>query len=182
MPGTPLFTAVALAGEISIDYRRDADFTSYKTFAWQEGANAADPAMHRLIIEKIEATLASAGLKKAESPETADLHIIYSVKVSRGTQTEVVEKKSLLTGLPNWDYSAFTDYGKMVGQKDITEGTLVINVEEAKSDKLLWSGVAKGYLLSDSMDENQKLAAEAVRLMFTGFPPKKKAATEKTKG
>jgi hypothetical protein len=161
-----------LAAEISIDYKRDADFSKYKTFAWQEGKPAANPTMHQRILEKLEAALTAAGYKRVDSLEKADLHVLYRVEITKGAQTEVVRKETTITGVPKWDYSSFVREGATVNQKDLTEGSLEVDIEEGATSTLLWSGVASGYLLSDDFEQNQKKAEQAIRLMFKDFPPK----------
>jgi hypothetical protein len=169
-----LAAVAVFAGEISIDYHKDADFAKYKTFAWQTGVPAASPEMDNFILAKLEKALAATGFNRVNDAAAADLHIIYSVSLSNVTQTETVQKMSLRTGLPEWDYSPFVRQGATVNQTELTEGSLKVDVEEASSDKLLWSGVASGYLVADGqMKENKAKVDQAIRLMFKDFPPKK---------
>jgi hypothetical protein len=168
------WAVAAFAAEISIDYRQDADFTKYKTFAWQTGIPAPNPEMDKFILAKLEVALTAAGFKRVNDLRAADLHIIYSVSLSKSTQTETVEKMSLRTGLPEWDYSPFVRQGTSVNQTDLTEGTLKVDVEEGGTSTLLWSGVASKYLVAEGQfKENQKLVEQAIRLMLKDFPPKK---------
>lgn len=167
-----LVATAALAAEVSIDYKRGTDFSKYKTFAWQEGVPAADPSMHKFILAKIEAALAGAGYTKVDSLDTADLHVLYSVDVTQETETEKVERRSIVTGLPKWDYSSFVDQGTLVDHRKVTQGSLTVDVEEGSTGTLLWSGVASSVLLSAEPAANQKKVEEAVRLLFMKFPPK----------
>jgi hypothetical protein len=162
----------ALAAEVAIDYKSGTDFSKYKTFAWQTGAPAVGESMNRLILSKIEAALTAAGFKRVDTPDSADLHVIYSVVLKRGSETKEIQKTSPLTGLPKWDYSSLAQHGSMVDHTKFVEGSLAVDIEEAKTSTLLWSGVASGVLLSDNPEDNEKKAAEALRLLLKDFPPK----------
>lgn len=168
-----LCAVAAFAAEISIDYKRDADFSKYKTFAWQDGMPAPNPAMHKFILEQIEKAMTAAGYTRVDSLEEADLHVLYSVTITTDSKTETIQKNPPITGLPKWDYDAFGRTESAVHRTMLSEGSLMVNIEEGKTSKLLWQGVGSGYLLSDTFEENKKAAEQAIRLMFQSFPPKK---------
>lgn len=180
MKRTPIIAALAgllcavsaAATEISIDYRRDTDFSKYKTFAFQTGVPAADANMHTFILGKLEAMLAAAGLQKVDSLEKADLHVLYSVAVTQGVKTEVVQMRQPLSGLPRWDYQPFQGGGAIVNQKEFSEGTLVVDVEEGATSTLLWRGVATDtFAEAEGIETTQKTVDSALGLMLRKFPP-----------
>jgi hypothetical protein len=55
---------------------------------------------------------------------------------------------------------------------DYTEGTLILDLIEAKSNSLAWRATLKGVLSQDPKD-NEKMVKEAVADAFKKYPPKK---------
>jgi hypothetical protein len=49
------------------------------------------------------------------------------------------------------------------------EGTLIVNLYDAKAKQLVWRGIATG-TLSDNGDKNQNLVHKAVEKMFKKYP------------
>lgn len=64
---TCLLSATAYAQKVSIDYDKQANFSSYKTYMWAEGTPAKNPLGHQRIIAGIEAQLAAKGWQKVEN-------------------------------------------------------------------------------------------------------------------
>ena len=50
-----------------------------------------------------------------------------------------------------------------------TEGTMIIDLYDAKQKVLVWRGIAQG-TLSNNGDKNQKLVGNAVKKMFKQYP------------
>jgi hypothetical protein len=168
-----LCTVGAAATEISIDYRRDTDFSKYKTFAFQPGVPAADANMHQFILGKLEALLTAAGLQKVDSLEKADLHVLYTVAVEQGVKTDVVQTRQPMTGLPKWDYESLQGSGSLVRHQEISEGTLAVDIEEGATSKLLWHGVAtETFAEAEGFEAAQKVVDSVLGLMLRKFPPK----------
>jgi hypothetical protein len=57
-----------------------------------------------------------------------------------------------------------------VSEQDFKEGTLVVNMYDAKTKQILWHGAVEG-TLSDKADKNEKNLNKAVAKMFKNFPP-----------
>jgi hypothetical protein len=57
-----------------------------------------------------------------------------------------------------------------VSEQDFKEGTLVVNMYDAKTKRILWHGAVEG-TLSDKADKNEKNLNKAVAKMFKDFPP-----------
>lgn len=182
-----LLSVGSLAGEISIEHRRDIDFSKYKTFAFQPGVPAADESMHDIILAKIEAMLTAAGLRRVDSLEKADLHVLYSVTVTQGVKTEVVQLRPIVTGLPNWDYAPLAkpkwdgkpdleEGGTSVTRKEFSEGTLVVHLEDGPTSTLIWQGAAtETFASGEGPDAAQNKVEATLNLMLRNFPPKPRA-------
>lgn len=168
----------ALAAEINIDYHRDKDFSTYKTYCFREGRPAASAALHRHILSRLEEALTAAGLTRVE--KDADLIVRYSVSLATVTESKKVLRESPLSGQPRWEYRDFVSEGSIVTQSAQTEGALVVDMEEYHSETQVWRGVASKYALMNGKQMDAETAVDqAIRLMFSGFPPKKPEPVKK---
>jgi hypothetical protein len=74
-----------------------------------------------------------------------------------------------------WGWRRFGGYGDSFGdatttEQDYKEGTLVVDIFDAKSKQVIWRGSAEG-ALSDSAAKNEKNLDKGVAKMFKEFPP-----------
>jgi hypothetical protein len=59
---------------------------------------------------------------------------------------------------------------RLPGASEYTEGTLVVDIYEAKTKQLMWRGVAQGEL-KDSPEKREKQLQKASDKLFKDFPP-----------
>jgi hypothetical protein len=68
-------------------------------------------------------------------------------------------------------FRGFGDSGSInISEQDYQEGTLIIDIYDAKTKQLLWRGSAEG-TLSDKAAKNENKLDKAVAKMFKEFPP-----------
>ena len=156
-----VITCTTVFAKISVDWDKQASFSSYKTYAWTKGTPAKSPLMDQRIVEAIDKQLAAKGLQKVESDSDADLVVLYHAAV--GTQTE------LNTMNMGWGWRWGGGMATTTVDK-IPVGQLVVDIGDAKTKKLLWLGNASG-TLSDNPEKNAKKIDSTVEKMFKKFPP-----------
>ena len=150
-----LFVApsAAYAQKVSVDYDKSANFSSYKTFAWAEGQGARNPIVNQMIITAVERELTARGLSKtAENP---DVRIAFLAAV--GMDLEVTK--------PGWANPI--NYGGVVAagpRWNVTTGTLLIDLLDAKLNRSVWRGTIKEVL---SQAPSADAAADARRVEKT---------------
>jgi hypothetical protein len=69
-----------------------------------------------------------------------------------------------------WGWQGFRDGQINITEQDHKEGTLVIDIYDAKTKQLIWRGSAEG-TLSDKAAKNENKLEKAVAKMFKAFPP-----------
>jgi hypothetical protein len=159
-----LFAAVLMAGAVSAqkvttDYDNTADFTRYKTYAWALGSNVAkDPLWHQRIVGNIERQLEAKGLKRVDS--NPDVYVTYNSELN-----EDVSIQGFGTGRP-WFGGSFS-----ANKVRTIEGTLVVDIHDAQSKRLVWRGIATE-TASNKRDKNITKLEKTVAKLFKQYPPK----------
>ncbi len=156
------FSSLGLA-KVYVDYDRNASFGSYKTFAWMEpnGYDLEDsyPLLHKRIVNYIEAKMQQGGLRKVTS--NPDLLVTYYVSTKEETRINTV---SMGYGYgPGWGWDPYWSgywgsYGSMGSTTYVstyTKGTMIIDVVDAKTKKLIWRGTME-HTVPDNPEKAQK--------------------------
>ena len=175
--GLASFLLWSCAGKPSVDYDTRADFSTYKTYAWSEKTDDAtkqskvdSPLVHQRVRESIEENLQAKGLRSVEAAQ-ADLLVSYhlSVAVTGRTSSSV----SFGVGSFGSHSSVGLSVGVPVGGRNIEEGTLVIDMNDAKTNSLVWQGAASRQLSRNATPEKTKAAVdEVVSEILANYPPK----------
>ena len=160
-------TLDATAQTVKTDHDPTASFASYKTYYWAK----ADPVpgndiVNQRVTSAIDQQLAAKGWTKV--PETQ-----ADVAVAAHGSTE--QQKSLDTfysgGMGGWGYRGWGGMGTATTTVNTyTNGTLLVDMFDAKTKKLVWRGTATATVSSDPKKNAQKIQKAAEKL-FKGFPP-----------
>lgn len=165
--------ALAAFAKVSVDFDKKADFTKYKTYAWLEGKGT--PAPNRLteqkIISAVEEQLEAKGLTKAEGE--ADLKVVTHAT----TSTSLAMDAATFGYGGYYGWGGFTYWGTTtsVNMRDITTGTLLVDLVDGGTNLLVWRGVATETI--PSMPDPKKIQSKiksVTKKMFWSFPPKAK--------
>ena len=157
-----LTVSLAFGQNVKFDYDHSTDFSKYKSFMWiREPETTKDPFMKQRIMDSVNMQLMAKGLQMVNS--NADL----AVAVNVATQ----EKKTL-----NTFYDGFGGFAWGMGGATTTtvetyeEGTMVVDLFDAKMKKIVWRGVATKEI-SAKPDKVTKEAEKAIEKLFKHFPP-----------
>jgi len=162
-----LVCSAAVAQKTNIDWDRQANFSQYHTYMWQKSPHPAKGFWDQRIIDAVDAQLQAKGLTKVDS--NPDMWVVYS--------NSIHEQKQLVgTGYnfgPYWGWGGWgpqtTTYNTWVTK----QGTLVVELSDAKQHELLWRGSATD-TISDNSNKNIKTLDNAVSKLFKGYPPNSK--------
>lgn len=155
-----LAAAPAAAQKVYVDYSPAGSFGTYKSFAWSSTPQASiydnNPLNHSRIKNAIEYYLIKGGMM--ENTESPDLYVTY--------YGETDSEFSINTGMvgygfaSDWTYDPF--WGSVSGTQTTTStvhkaGTLVIDIWDAKTMKLIWRGSMTGTLTDDLQKGAKKI-------------------------
>jgi hypothetical protein len=159
----------AFGQQIQTDFDHQANFSRYKTYSWQE-VKASNSLWDDRIKNAVDAQLAAKGWTQVDND--GDVAIV-AIKMTKTQKT--LETFYDGFGGGGWGWRRFGGYGDSFGdstttEHDYKEGTLVVDIFDAKSKQLIWRGSAED-TLSESAAKNEKNLDKGVAKMFKEFPP-----------
>ena len=191
LPAAAAVLGLAVAGcstlKVKTDYDPSVDFARYSTYAWlkppmKDDASASpvdeltDPFARNSLLDKrvrnaVDKELAARGFRKGPE-DSSSFRVSYYV---------ILKDKTRVRSSPGAYYGGYYDrgyYGAGYGgvtSYDYQEGTLIVDVIDARSDSIAWRGWAIGTNKEGFYSEKQ--VAKAAQKILEKFPPKGAAKT-----
>ena len=159
--------AVAAAQDVKIDFDKAFDFSTVKTYSMKLGTSWNNDLSERRVLAEFDEAIAARGWKKVDEAQ-ANVHVV----LHGATQTKRTASTFYSGGMGGYGYR----YGGMdmgTSSTVVNEyqvGTVVVDMFEPKSKKLVFRGVAEGEI-SDNAGRNAKRLEKASTKMFKDFPP-----------
>lgn len=165
---------------VSTDYNTEYRFQPQSSYAWLEREREfSDPRVDNDLVEArvrraVDSQLRAKGLTQAQSVESADLLVSYHI--GREDKIDVQTFRSHFGYYPCWHcygpHWGYGPHGDDIWVSEYTQGTLVIDVIDAESRKLVWHGVAERRLPSfKTPQERDAYIRETVTAILARFPP-----------
>jgi hypothetical protein len=158
--------------QVSSDFDRQANFASYKTYAFTKEAQElpVSDINRRRLIDAVSNELAAKGFTKSDQ---ADVWIDLVVATQQ-------KQSATATSSPGY-YGAGYRYGwgggfstTTINVENYVEGTLFVDMIDASKKQLVWQGRAVGTLNPDASPEKREANINsAIKQIFTKYPPKK---------
>jgi hypothetical protein len=133
-----LLSGVAHAQKTSAGYDQTVNFSNYKTFMFSETHGARNPFVNDMIMAAVVRELTARGLTRVDA--NPDLRVAYLA--AAGFDLQVASVSFGYTVNPA--YSGLVPAGSATW--DVTTGTLVIDLRDNKTDKIVFRGTAKDVL------------------------------------
>ena len=160
-----LFATASFAQQVKTDYDRSADFRQYKTYSWEK-VQTQDPLLVDRIKDAVNADLTAKGLTPVDSG--GDIAIV-AIEMTKNQHTLNTFYDGFGGG---WRWGG--GFGNATTTVDNYKvGTLVVDLFDAKTKKIIWRGSSSD-TLSDKSDKNIKNLDKGVQKMFDHFPPEVK--------
>lgn len=146
---------------VSTTYDPSTDFTSLRTYSWFSGPHVGTTPLDTRVREAVDAELAARGYGMAAEGD-ADFVVNHLARVHG--RIDVKEIRAYYGG-GQWRQETYVD--------EYDEGTLVLDVLEPTSAKVLWRGTAAALLDPErSLGDRDEAMRETVKRVLDGFPPK----------
>ena len=156
-----LCAAASFAQQVKTDYDHNVEFSQYKTYSWEK-VQTQNPLWVDRIKGAVNAALAAKGWTPVESG--GDVAIV-AMEMAQNHPTLNTYYDGFGGG---WRWGGFGDVTTTV--TNYTVGTLVVDLFDANSKKLIWRG-SSSEALSNKPDKNIKALDKDVQKMFDHFPP-----------
>jgi hypothetical protein len=172
-----LVTLFAVTGCAVTDLDRTVNFAAYKSFNWGEGeVKVENPVYESGLINKnirhtVEEEFAKRGIvRDKQNPDFIVSYHTYTEQKERRTRSPFYGHPYYPFGfypfMYGWGWGPYA-YG-MPQVERYTEGTLIIDISDAKSDELIWRGTVSGKV--DDVGNLQKQIAKGVRAIIKKYP------------
>jgi len=154
-----LLAAAGCSGiSASYDFDPRTDFAAYKGYAWLPAPREErmNPLVRDRVVAAVDRALQAKGYRTSSSPD-------FKVATHAATENRV--------SVTDWGYG----YWRAGGGVDVYQyqvGTLILDIVDAKTNRLVWRGTASGVVdPSPKPEETTKRINEAVEKMLANFPP-----------
>ena len=157
---------------VTSDYDRGADFTAYRTFAFFDPLGTDAAGYESLVTQ----TLKSAARREMEargytySEADPDLLVNFNAKLAQQTRVSQTPSQPMYYGYRRGFYSGWGGYGYDTRVDQYVEGTLNIDIVDARRKKLVWEGVAIGRVSDKQREDRQAAINAVVAEIFTKYP------------
>jgi hypothetical protein len=152
-------SAVAVGQQVSVNYNRSQSFSSYHTYAW--ASNNTNQIQNSILAQvaqqDIDTAMQGKGLQKVQESQKPDLILLASGGMRQQTSYNAWGMRGIGGGM-----------GGITPQQNV-EATLIVDLHDAKSQSLIWRGIAQD-TLSNNGDKNQKMVQSAISKMFKQWP------------
>lgn len=153
------------AQQVKTDYDRNVDFSQFKTYSWEK-VETQDPLWIDRIKDAVNGTLAAKGWMMVPSGGQV---AVVAMEITKDHRTLDTYYDGFGGG---WRWGGgFGDETTSVDTYKV--GTLVVDLFDAGSKKLIWRGSASD-TLSNKSEKNIKNLDKGVQKMFDHFPPEAK--------
>ena len=155
---------------VNSDYDKKVDFSQFKTYAfYKSGIDKVEISDldKKRILYSIDETMTSKGLTKSETP---DLLVNFFTK-----EREQVDVNQFNMGWGygwGWGWNPWM-WGGNTTVNRYSQGTLYIDLIDAKKKELIWQGEGEGVLTKDTHKKDEVIK-EFVTKILEQYPPQKK--------
>lgn len=161
-----LLGTTALSQSVTFDYDRTVRFSAYKSYAWTRGTELPDGLNHARMVRSIDGQLAAKALARVEPGDSPDVLVAYHASFDQNLRIDAFS-----TG---WGpFGLGPDRSGSATVQKILVGTLVVDIIDARTNTLVWRGMASGDIKpNDKPEQRDKKLGKALEKMFRNYPPR----------
>lgn len=160
-----LFTACSSV-KVATDYDTKVNFNEYKTFAFYKTGIDKAPISDldkKRIMRAVEAELIAKGMTKSSNPD-----VLISLFTKSRERININENNfGYGFGWNPWMWGG----PNRINVNQYTEGTLFLDIIDAKKKELVWQGIGSGALRMSNMEKRDARIKEFVKEIMAKYPP-----------
>lgn len=166
-----------------IDQNERFDFSQLKTYRWyddvyssKEGEFRRYNSSDKRIRSYVDRELTHKGLREDRADNTGNFLVNYHISKQEHTKINnysgYPQGMHGAAGVGTYGSAVAIGYSSGPSVKVYKEGTVVIDVIDTVSNKLVWRGIAEGRMKSSlTQSDKDHIASEVSRELLTDFPP-----------
>lgn len=168
----PIFLLFAVASCSSVkvysDYDKNVNFSQYKTYAFHKrGIDKVEISEFdkKRILHAIDNELSKKGMSKSETPD-----LLINIFTKEREQIDVSQYNAGWGYGWGWGWNPYLWGGRTSYITTSTEGTLYIDLIDAKKKELVWEGEGVGYLTQNRNDKDKQINKFVTKILEQ-YPP-----------
>lgn len=153
------------------DYDKKVDFTQFKTFAfYKPGVDKVEISDldKKRILKSIEAEMIAKGFTKSENPD-----ILVNFFTKSREQVDVNAFNNSWGYGYGYGWNPYIWGGNRTTVRTTTQGTLFIDLIDAKKKEMVWQGEGQGEIFKNQNNKEERIG-EFVKEILKQYPPQKK--------
>jgi hypothetical protein len=169
-----LLLAVSCSSSLDVtsDYDKGANFSNYRTYAIDEFTTPDDVNTDNKerIIAAIKAEMTKKGFEESTTPDML-VHIatIYHYEESQPTSRDYYSYGGVFRPYV-WGNGAGVSAYSTYDVKNYMDGSLIINIADAETQRLLWEGIGNSEIYQEAKDPASEIPDDVKHIMAS-FPP-----------
>jgi uncharacterized lipoprotein len=168
-----LLAACTSGPQVRSDFDHSANFASYKTFGFVSPLGTDVDGYSTLITQRLKSAtqreMEARGYRYTESDP--DLLVNFSARLAKKVQVDPLASQQI--GYYSYRrvgvYRTWPSYAYQNNVDEYTEGTLNIDLVDAKRKQLVWEGVAVGRVTDDKLANPEPAIDKAVADIFAKY-------------
>jgi hypothetical protein len=154
-----LISVAALAQQVSVNYNHSQSFAQYHTYAWasQNQNQIQNSILAQVAQQDINNAMQAKGLQMVQESQNPDLILTANGGLRQQTSYSAWGMRGIGGGM-----------GGITPEQNV-EGTMIVDLYDAKSKSLVWRGIAQN-TLNNNGNKNQQMVEKAVQKMFKQWP------------
>jgi len=152
-------SAIAVGQQVSVNFNQSQAFSGYHTYAW--GSNNANQVQNSILaqvaIQDIDSALQGKGWQKVRESQNPDVIVTASGGLKQQTSYSAWGMRGIGGGM-----------GGITPEQNVI-GTLIVDLFDAKTQSLIWRGIAQNSL-NNNGNKNQQMVQKAIAKMFKQWP------------
>ncbi len=172
LPIIALIIASCSSVKVTTDYDTKVDLNQYKTFAfYKKGIDKAaiSDLDKKRIMRAVESELMAKGMKKSATPD-----VLVSLFTKSRERININDNNFGRGFGYGWGWNPWMWNGaNRLNVNQYTEGTLFLDILDAKKKELVWQGVGTGALKMSNVEKREARIKEFVKEIMAKYPPEK---------
>ncbi len=161
--------------QVKSDYDKDTDFTQYKTYNFEGWQKDSDQQLNdfdkKRILEALKSEFEKRGMTVTDGDADAAV-ALYLVLDKKQSTTAYTDYMGGMGYGPRWGWGMGAGMGTSTttySENDYTEGTLVVDMYDGESKKLIWQGVLTT-IVKDKPEKREKTIPKNVAKLMSKYP------------